>query len=49
VWRCRHHGEHDARDGAAKGGRERAGIVAVLAVRARQSFDHGDGDVASAG
>jgi hypothetical protein len=43
-----HHGEHDAHDGAAKGGRERAGVVAILAVRVRQGFDHGDGDGARA-
>jgi hypothetical protein len=37
-----HHGEHDARASAANGGRGRAGVVAVLAVRVQQGFDHGD-------
>jgi hypothetical protein len=44
-----HHGEDDARKWVARGGRGRAGVVAVLAVRARQGFDDGDGDKAAAG
>jgi hypothetical protein len=42
------HGGHDAREGAARGGRWQAGVVRVLAVRARQTFDNGDGDGARA-
>jgi hypothetical protein len=45
---CWGHGEYDAREGAARGGRWQAGDVRVSSVRVRQSSDHCDGDEASA-
>jgi hypothetical protein len=40
---CWGHGEDDAREGAVRGGRGRAGDDQVRAVHARQVGDHGDG------